>query len=71
MIFELKKQYRKQSIEKWLLKKKRKTWKIKKNMNKIVGNIRDASTGRFIRKKIIFISIVEFMKKNTIKLEKC
>jgi len=66
---DLKKEYRQQSIRKWLNKrKKRKFLKTKKSAytykSKYNGNIRNNKTGKFTKKLNHFIPITEFMKLN-------
>lgn len=66
---DLKKEYRQQSINRWLDKRKRRKFlKIKKSShtykNKYNGNIRNNKTGRFTKKSNHFIPITEFMKLN-------
>ena len=66
---DLKKEYRQQSINRWLDKRKRRKFlKIKKSVNtyksKYNGNIRNNKTGKFTKKLNHFIPITEFMKLN-------
>ena len=66
---DLKKEYRQQSINRWLNKRKRRKFlKTKKSTytykSKYNGNIRNNKTGRFIKKSNHFIPITEFMKLN-------
>lgn len=66
---DLKKEYRQQSINRWLDKRKRRKFlKTKKPTHtyksKYNGNIRNNKTGRFTKKLNKFIPITEFMKLN-------
>ena len=66
---DLKKEYRQQSINRWLDKRKRRKFlKTKKSTytykSKYNGNIRNNKTGRFTKKLNKFIPITEFMKLN-------
>jgi len=66
---DLKKEYRQQSINRWLDKRKRRKFlKTKKPTHtyksKYNGNIRNNKTGRFTKKLNKFIPITKFMKLN-------